>query len=95
MPADASVAQALVETYSEEEIRGLRKVALEVRMEGGTTTRNYEGSSMTIDINNAGQIIEDCSAALQIIAATAAGNDPSLVRGPVNSGIDFSFRRIQ
>lgn len=95
MPADASVAQALVETYSEEEIRGLRKVALEVRMEGGTTTRNYEGSSMTIDINNAGQIIEDCSAALSILSAAAAGNDPSLVRSPVNAGVDFSRRRIQ
>ena len=95
MPADPSTVRALAETYSAEDIAGIRKVALDVRMEGGTTTRNYEGSSMTISIENAGQIIEDCNAALDYLKTSSTGADPDLVRSPVNSGVDFSFRRIQ
>ena len=64
-------------------------------MEGGTSTRNYEGSSMTISIENAAQIIADCNAALDYLAANASGQTPGLVDPPVNRGIDFSYRRIQ
>ena len=95
MPADPATVRALAESYTAEEIRGLRKTALDVRMEGGTSTRNYEGSSMTISIENAGQIIDDCNAALDYLATTASGEDPGLTAAPINRGIDFRFRRIR
>ena len=50
---------------------------------------------MTISIENAGQIIEDCNAALDHLKSASTGADPALLRSPVNSGVDFSFRRIQ
>lgn len=95
MPASPAAVRALIESYTEEEIRGLRKQALETLLEGGTTTRNYEGSSMTISVENCDQIIENCNAALDQLTSTAAGNTPGANRAPVNLGVDFSLRRIQ
>ena len=95
MPASPATVRALAETYTAEEIRGMRKLALDVRLEGGTSTRNYEGSSMTISIENCEQVIEDCNAALDSLTDSASGNTPGATRAPLNLGIDFSLRRIQ
>jgi hypothetical protein len=95
MPADPDSVRALAESYTAEELRGLRKVATDTMMEGGTSTRNYEGSSMTISVENAQQIIANCNAALDYLATTASGEDPGLTTSPINRGIDFRFRRIR
>lgn len=92
MTPDRQTAQALVETFTEQQIRDYRMNALKVKMEGGTVSRNYEGSSFTIDVNNCTRIIAECNEALAILTAAAAADTRELTTESLGRGIDFSFR---
>lgn len=92
MTPDRQTAQALAETFSAETIRTMRTTALKVKMESGTITRSYEGSSMTIDANNCQRVIGECNEALAILAAIDAEEVRELTTEPVSRGIDFRFR---
>lgn len=92
MTADRQTAQALADSLTEAQIRDYRLNALKVKMESGTITRNYEGSSFTIDVDNCTGIIAECNEALAILAATDAEEVRELVIEPLGRGIDFRYR---
>lgn len=94
MTPDYTTASALAAEFTAQQIRDMRKTALKVKMEGGTITRSYEGSSFTINLENCAQIIADCSAALDALAAAGAGDDPELTRCAPSVGVDFGYRQI-
>lgn len=93
MTSDKQTAAALAETFTAAQIRDYRTAALKVKLEGGTVTRSYEGSSFTINVDNCAQIIADCGAALGMITTAALGDDPDLTREPAGVGFDFSHRQ--
>jgi hypothetical protein len=92
MTPDRQTAQALADSLTESQIRDYRLNALKVKMESGTVTRSYEGSSFTIDANNCERVIGECNEALAILAATAAAEVRELVTEPLGRGIDFRYR---
>jgi hypothetical protein len=95
MTPDPSVVRALAETFTLEDLSDLRKAALQVRMEGGTVSRSYEGSSFSISLENCAQIIAETSAAIDYKSTMSVGNDPILTQAPMGAGVDFSRRRIE
>ena len=90
--ADKQTAQALADSLTESQIRDYRLNALKVKMESGTVTRSYEGSSFTIDRTNCEQILADCGEALAILAAAASEEVRELITEPAGRGLDFRFR---
>lgn len=92
MTPDRQTATALADTFTDAEIRDYRLQALKVKLEGGTVTRSYEGSSFTISRENCEQIIADTNEALAILAATEAEENRDLIQEPAGRGIDFSYR---
>ncbi len=92
MTPDRNTAEALAGTFTETTIKAYRRTALEVKMEGGTITRSYEGSSFTISRENCEQIIADCNLAISMLATADAGDDPDLTQEAVCKGFDFSNR---
>lgn len=95
MTPNSAVVRALAETYTLEQLYGIRQTALEVNAEAGTGSRSYEGSSFSISKENCVQIIEECNAAIDAKRITADGNDPLLTQTAMGVGIDLSFRRIE
>lgn len=95
MTPDPSVVRALAEDFTLEDLRDLRKAALQVRMEGGTISRSYEGSSFSISLENCAQIIAETTAAIDAKRIASDGNDPVLTQTPMGAGVDFSRRRIE
>lgn len=92
MTPDKQTAEAIADTFTQSQIRDYRTTALKVKLEGGTITRSYEGSSFSISRENCEQIIADCSAALAIVAAVEAAETAELIQEPCGRGIDFSNR---
>ena len=92
MSPDRQTAAALADTFTETQIRDYRTIALKVKLEGGTVTRNYEGSSFTISSDNCSQIIADTNEALAIIAAAAIADDRDVTQEALGKGFDFSTR---
>lgn len=95
MTAHPETVAALADTFTRDQLRDYRTTALKVQLEGGTVTRNYEGSSFTISRENCQQIITDCNAALKSLDAMEAGDDPDLTREAAGVGIDFRHRRVE
>ena len=92
MNADKETARALSDSFTEAEIRDYRLNALKIKLEGGTVTRNYEGSSFTIHLENCSQIIADTNEAIAIKDAVSAAESHELIQEPCGRGIDFSQR---
>lgn len=92
MTADKETARALADAFTESQIRDYRITALKVKMEGGTITRSYEGSSFSISRENCEQIIADTNEALAIVAAAAESESRELTTEPAGRGIDLSTR---
>lgn len=92
MTPDRQTAQALTDTFTAAQIRDYRLQALKVKMEGGTVTRSYEGSSFTISRENCEQIIADTNEAISILAAADIGDDRDATRDGATVGFDFSTR---
>jgi hypothetical protein len=95
MTPDPATVRALAEEFTIEDLRDLRKAALKVRMEGGTVSRSYEGSSFSISLENCAQIIAETTAAIDAKRISADGDDPVLTQTPMGAGVDFSRRRIE
>lgn len=95
MTPDPAVVRALAETYSLEQLYGLRQEALEVNAQAGTGSRSYEGSSFSISKENCVQIIAECNAAIDYKRTASDGDDPLLTQTPMGIGIDLSHRRIE
>ena len=95
MTPNSAVVRALAETYTIEQLQGIRQTALEVNAEAGTGSRSYEGSSFSISKENCVQIIEETSAAIYYKRTLSDGDDPVLTQTPMGAGVDFSRRRIE
>lgn len=92
MTPDRETAKALADAFEDPALRDYRLTALKVKLEGGTITRTYEGSSFTISRENCEQIIADTNEALAIRAAEAADENRELTTEPAGRGMDFSTR---
>lgn len=95
MLPDSATVRALAEEFTIEDLRDLRKAALQVKMEGGTVSRSYEGSSFSISVDNCALIIAETTAAIDAKRTAADGDDPVLTQTPMGAGVDFSRRRIE
>ena len=95
MLPDSATVRALAEEFTIEDLRDLRKAALQVKMEGGTVSRSYEGSSFSISVDNCALIIAETTAAIDAKHTAADGDDPVLTQTPMGAGVDFSRRRIE
>lgn len=95
MLPDSATVRALAEEFTIEDLRDLRKAALQVKMEGGTVSRSYEGSSFSISVDNCALIIAETTAAIDYKRTSADGDDPVLTQTPMGAGVDFSRRRIE
>lgn len=95
MLPDSATVRALAEEFTIEDLRDLRKAALQVKMEGGTVSRSYEGSSFSISVDNCALIIAETTAAIDAKRTAADGDDPTLTQTPMGAGVDFSRRRIE
>lgn len=95
MTAHTETVTALIDTFTRDQIRDFRKTALQVKLEGGTQSRNYEGSSFTISRENCEQIIADCNAALKGMEALDAGDNPEFTREAAGIGVAFNYRRVE
>ena len=95
MLPDSATVRALAEEFTIEDLRDLRKAALQVKMEGGTVSRSYEGSSFSISVDNCALIIAETTAAIDAKRTLSDGDDPVLTQTPMGAGVDFSRRRIE
>ena len=95
MLPDSATVRALAEEFTIADLRDLRKAALQVKMEGGTVSRSYEGSSFSISVDNCALIIAETTAAIDAKRTAADGDDPVLTQTPMGAGVDFSRRRIE
>jgi hypothetical protein len=95
MTPNPEIVRALADTYTLEQLHGIRQTALEVNAEAGTGSRSYEGSSFSISKENCAQIIAECNAAIDAKRTASDGNDPILTQTPMGIRIDYSRRRIE
>jgi hypothetical protein len=95
MTPNSDVVRALAETYTLEQLYGIRQAALEVNAEAGAGSRSYEGSSFSISKENCVQIIAECNAAITYKNTAFNGDDPVLTQTAMGAGVDFSRRRIE
>jgi len=95
MLPDSATVRALAEEFTIEDLRDLRKAALQVKMEGGTVSRSYEGSSFSISVDNCALIIAETTAAIDYKNTLSGGDDPVLTQTPMGAGVDFRYRRIE
>ncbi len=89
-----TVAEAYFQTYSGTELEELRAACLQVHANGGTVSRSFEGSSLTVDTRNCTEILENVMEALRMHASEARGEDPELSRPSRNMAFDFRGSRL-
>lgn len=94
MPYSATVATAYADTYSVTELQDIRAAALEVYTNSATVSRSFEGSSLTIDKQNAEEVLETVQEALRIKQIKSQGCDPDLHGPSLATSIDRRFHRI-
>ena len=94
MPSNSTVAEAFADTYSVSELQDIRTAALEVYTNSATVSRAFEGSSLTIDKQNAEEVLETVSEALRIKQIRAQGCDPDLHGPTLATSIDRRFHQI-
>lgn len=94
MPANPVIAQAYADQYNVKSLREIRAAALLVHANGGHITRSYEGSSLTISLENVQSILETVAEALRIKCAESGGLDGDLSRPSLGVSLDFRNYRL-
>lgn len=94
MPSNAIVAEAYAAQYTVKSLRDIRAAALLVHADGGTITRSFEGSSLTISMENVTTILETVAEALRIKCAESDGLDAELSRPSLGALVDFRTLRL-